>query len=69
MALQAVLQEFDISSESSDSDLEETFDFFFENDERCFCNLCWTRIPRIQDFMEQVIDQYNEKQFQMNFRY
>lgn len=52
------------SSSSSDSDLDLDVNIFNNNNHRCN-----HRIPRIQNFMENVIARYNDEQFQEHFRY
>lgn len=55
---------FSSSSESSDSE-EEILDVIFENNE----NHPRRRKARVQNFIENVIYEYDNKSFQENFRY
>lgn len=56
------------SSDSDDADIDCVHLFINDEEERCHCILCRPRIPRIQHFIEEVIDNYNDVYFQQNFR-
>ena len=69
------LEELSSSNSSSDSDYADFFNndyildaYDIDDEKDCYCNVCMPNIPRIQDFIEQVIDNYNDRQFQENFR-
>lgn len=60
---------FSSSEEDEDPNIEIiNFILFVDEEGRCFCNLCRPTIPRIQTYIEDVIDNYNDIEFQKNFR-
>lgn len=57
-----------LSSSSDDSDEDDCFLFeFICGDVNCRCHFR-IRIPRVQNFIETVIDNYNEQEFRGAFR-
>lgn len=54
------------SSSSSDDDLEFEYNYVFDN-VNCRCNYRIS-IPRVQNYIEIVIDAYNEIDFRNAFR-
>ena len=54
------------SSESSSEDDEE--DILYENDQPLNNIGELRRIPRVQNYIEEVIDNYTEEEFRQNFR-
>lgn len=53
-----------ISSSSSSESEQDLINIIEENDDRQR-----RKIPRIQNFIETVVYEYNETEFQANFRY
>lgn len=63
--------ESDSESDGDDDDLDlDIINYIANNNNqpKCYCLDCRPRIPRIQNFIELVIDQYSDVQFQQNFR-
>lgn len=54
-------------SNDSDSDTEMT-NFLIMEDDKGFWELCQPRVPRVQNFIETAVENYNDEQFQENFR-
>ncbi|XP_008210259.1 putative nuclease HARBI1 [Nasonia vitripennis] len=64
VAIQAIIFESS-SSSSSDSDMEDEWNLILNDNERGYQN---ERRPRVQNFIENVIYRYTEKEFQEHYR-
>ncbi|XP_016842997.1 protein ANTAGONIST OF LIKE HETEROCHROMATIN PROTEIN 1-like isoform X2 [Nasonia vitripennis] len=63
LAILITVDEIISSSSNSDSDLDINDNIFNNNNHRCI-----HRIPRIRNFIENVIARYDDQQFQEHFR-